>query len=260
MQEILVALKAIDLEDFCKYFLHAKLAKDRSGIAENPDIKAWMQETLANHSFTPVLAGDVSITGKTQNRLAGSKTFSDCLKTTVADLKDRLGLRKQPATTDAGSGSAAPNGSNNSANANADEGGADSASDDDADEDASRTVATDSDSGSDEEDFPDGVSVDDDEEVLKHLQDTDSEGSDSDSSAGSEVEEPVTKRKGTKRKLSVSVSPPPSKRPTTSAFLPSLSTGYVAGDPDGSVYPYSDDEADGKPQRKNRRGQRARQA
>lgn len=50
--------------------------------------------------------------------------------------------------------------------------------------------------------------------------------------------------------------------PTTSAFLPSLAGGYTLGDSDGSVYSDSDNDGAGsvKPERKNRRGQRARQA
>ena len=57
----------------------------------------------------------------------------------------------------------------------------------------------------------------------------------------------------------------PQPPPRTSTFLPSLAGGYTAGDPDGSVYSYSGDEGAGgpaslKPERKNRRGQRARQA
>lgn len=68
--------------------------------------------------------------------------------------------------------------------------------------------------------------------------------------------------KSTRRRAEPSVSPPSAMRPTTSAFLPSLAAGYTLGDSDGSVYSHSDDEGPGKgkPQRKNRRGQRARQA
>ena len=49
---------------------------------------------------------------------------------------------------------------------------------------------------------------------------------------------------------------------TSSAFLPSLAGGYTVGDEDGSVYDFSDDDgtAPAAMMRKNRRGQRARQA
>lgn len=49
---------------------------------------------------------------------------------------------------------------------------------------------------------------------------------------------------------------------TSSAFLPSLAAGYTLGDSDGSVYSDEGDEIVGpsKPEKKNRRGQRARQA
>lgn len=46
---------------------------------------------------------------------------------------------------------------------------------------------------------------------------------------------------------------------TTSSFLPSLATGFTFGESDseGDAFPLEDDE---QPKRKNRRGQRARQA
>jgi hypothetical protein len=92
--------------------------------------------------------------------------------------------------------------------------------------------------------------------------DGDGAGSDSGDSTSSFPTVSKTKSKDKKeaenkkaKKLKTTVSSPPAE----SAFLPSLAAGYTLGDSDGSVY--SDDEAgDTKPVRKNRRGQRARQA
>ncbi|GAM89813.1 hypothetical protein ANO11243_078520 [Dothideomycetidae sp. 11243] len=98
----------------------------------------------------------------------------------------------------------------------------------------------------------------------------DAYGSDPDADSESEASSHEEPSKGLPRRNresrsqspSRSVSPPPPKRPTTSAFIPSLTSGYISGgsdsDPDAEFDDLLGDGAD-KP-KKNRRGQRARQA
>lgn len=106
-------------------------------------------------------------------------------------------------------------------------------------------------SDSDEDDEPSSASEagDDDDNV-----------SVASSSSFSVKKEKASKEKA-KNEKALKEKPLPPLKTTTSAFLPSLAAGYTIGDEDGSVYG-SDEDGAGSAQvvRKNRRGQRARQA
>lgn len=226
-----------------------------------------------------------SAEGKAQNRVLASKVMADALSETLANLRKKAGITQQKEHKMAAAASSDVKGKGKAVEESpASKKGAKPARKACRGSDAS-TSSSDSDGTSDEsgnglnsgdesdatvshisaEDAPAGA--DEDFEGFEHgIQDSEDESMASDSSfpavappqkAKKEVEAPGTAKLDKKAKAALDRGPP-----TTSAFLPSLAGGYTVGDPDGSVYSYSGDEEPAaiKPERKNRRGQRARQA
>lgn len=211
-----------------------------------------------------------SIIGKAQNRVLASKVLVQAVVETLEHLQQRAGIE----STSASSGKK-PN-TNGDSNLTVDtsisrlqkkeatrqikrvneQDGDTTSSDEDEDEDSGSSDTASHISA--EEDIPDdefrgiGEGEDSKRGTIDSDEASDSEASTSSFPALTTISAKESNGQSKKRKAR-DMSPP-----TSSAFLPSLAAGYTLGDSDGSVYSDDDDVADTKPERKNRRGQRAR--
>ena len=261
----------LDIGSLANCAMQSRLAKDKSGLADLGDVQRYLA-SVDSKSGDPT-----SIYGKAQNRILASKvllqdinqvlnrlraysglTAESILKPATSEKRDTKGktrARKELVDMDGNFDRSLPVhagqlvASNNDAcqgfSSRTKFGGEDAAIEDNdsylpADEDAS------SDDG-DADDWADrtnssGSGSDKDDSIFF----------DSASSSCSASKENLAKKQK-------AASVPLLK---SSAFLPSLAGGYTLGDSDGSVYSISDEEGAGsaKVERKNRRGQRARQA
>lgn len=264
LEDILTTLKALDVESLASNALSSKLRKDKSGLQDNVDVQTF----LGSHPAKQM--DNTSVAAKAENRVLASKVMVQCMQEVLESLRERAGIAPKKASKQDKEKPKAALTSQNLAKA------AESAQ-------AQRKSALEDDETSSEEDsdlegsgttlshLSDEGSIPDDEFGGNAAISGEESGSDSDeddagsvsgastssfptvSKAKTKAKEASEKKKA--KKLKTTVSSPQAE----SAFLPSLAAGYTLGDSDGSVY--SDDEAgDTKPVRKNRRGQRARQA
>jgi len=273
LEDILTTLKALDVDGLASNALSSKLHKDKSGLQDNIDVQAF----LTSHP-TQQLDG-TSVAAKAQNRVLASKVMVQCMQEVLESLRERAGIapknasKQQKADQNSGKGDTKPAlTSQNLAKATeaaqkarkAAIQGEETSSEEESDEEGSGATVS---HISAEESIPDdefnGIDATSETDSGSD-HDSDAEDAQSISGASASSFPTISKRKAkdkqsaekskAKKQKTAELSPP-----ITSEFLPSLAAGYTLGDSDGSVY--SDDEAaDTKPVRKNRRGQRARQA
>lgn len=275
IEDILTTLKSLDAEELATQALSSKLHKDKSGLSNNAHVQAF----IASHPTQNI--DGTSVAAKAQNRILANKVVVQCMQEVIESLRQKAGIASaakskqkesaksakqnsksaltaqnlaKVATSSAGKGKAA-------AKPEKDDDETSSEEDSDIEEGSSGTASH----ISAEESLPDdefeGIQKGEEDESEEDAEDDQDDDAGSISGAStssfpvvSKQKEPIVDTAKSKKQRTAETSPP-----TTSAFLPSLAAGYTLGDSDGSVY--SDDEAaDTKPQRKNRRGQRARQA
>lgn len=267
LEAVLLALKDLDTEDFAKRTLLSKLCKDRSGLADVPAVKTFCDGLSDDLPTSAVASTPASAAGKAQNKLSASKVWTECLTEIIGDVKSRAGIagtgvkaNRKGADTNAeplkqnGRKKQGPSDRSQQRTLQTDSQDSDVHESDDRENGGSDATISHLSSADDD---------DDDGEMFEGIANSDGGSADSDAETGSE-EAPTR----VSRIKAASVTNTPAGRkaskaaPVTSAFLPSLAGGYTMGDSDGSVYSDSDDENPGNivTERKNRRGQRARQA
>ena len=273
-QPILLALKNLDIERLAAQALASRLLKDKSGLIDLREVQTYLR-SIQGSSEDPLSAG-----GKAQNRVLASKVLVESLDQTLAALRVKAGLSvqthaeslqtKKRKLTQQPKKEVKPSakvlyklqateepppvasGSQTSSSSSAPDSGDIDESEDDDDITVSHI--------SEEDAMP---SVTDNIRNLDRHAISQSEAS-SDEEAASSIasssfdasSKPLPTEMLARKGKAVRTLPL-----TTSAFLPSLAGGYTLGDSDGSVYSLSDEDGTGsaKMQRKNRRGQRARQ-
>ena len=296
LEGVLVALKSLQVDHLAAHALRTRLAKDKTGLGANEDVVLFcsqLQEASNSNAIDPT-----SAEGKAQNRVLASKAMADTLNDILANLRKKAGIStvaksKQSSDNAApaagstkdikGKGKAVavdPIPAKKSARQARHASEASTSDSDDGDE----TSSSEDDLGSDDGDESDAtvshISAEDAppgaDEEFGGFSDNNDNDDDDNISIASDSSFPVAAPKNSKKAKEADSLHAPSRKldkiakaaldrappPLTSAFLPSLAGGYTVGDPDGSVYSYSGDEgpAASKPERKNRRGQRARHA
>lgn len=296
LEGVLVALKSLQVEHLASHALRTRLAKDKTGLGANEDVVLFcshLQEASSN-AIDPTIAE-----GKAQNRVLASKAMADALNDILVNLRKKAGISIVAKSKQSNDKAASAAGSTKdvkgkgkavavehipakkSARQSRHASEASTSVSDDGDETSSSEDDLDSDDGDESDATVSHISAEDappgaDEEFSGFSDNNNDDDDDDNVSIASDSSFPVAAPKKSKKAKEPDSLPASSRKldkkakaaldrappPTTSAFLPSLAGGYTVGDPDGSVYSYSGDEGPAaiKPERKNRRGQRARQA
>ncbi|KAK9897464.1 Bud-site selection protein [Cystobasidium minutum MCA 4210] len=272
LEEILTTLKSLDADELASQALSSKLQKDKTGLQNNAEVQTF----ITSH---PTKTSDgTSVSAKAQKRILANKVVVQSLQEVLDALRQKAGIGsatstkskdsvkpskedKKTALTAQNLAKATIDPARKERIAKSPKDDDETSSEEDSDEEGSGATAS---HISAEESIPDDEFVG----LQQGSEDASDEESDDDSEGGSvsgastssfptvAKKDPKSSKEASKSKRQKVTATSP---PTTSAFLPSLAAGYTLGDSDGSVYS-DDDAADTKPARKNRRGQRARQA